>query len=40
LVGKRYAKAEEYALDLAQKYEVPGFILQLAFWTKKSSYEK
>lgn len=40
LKGKRYLQAEEFALDLAQKYGVPGYLLQLAFWTKKSTYQK
>jgi len=39
LKGKAYLQAEEFALDLARKYDVPGFMLQLAFWTKNSSYQ-
>ncbi len=38
LKGKPYREAEEYAFDLAEKYDVPGYLLQLAFWTKKSTY--
>lgn len=36
--GKRYIECEKLALNLAQKYNVPGHILQLAFWTKNSTY--
>ena len=36
--GRRYLETEEFAFDLADKYRVPGYILQLAFWTKKSTY--
>ncbi len=39
LSGRKYLEAEEMALDLAKKYGVPGHILQLAFYTKKSSYQ-
>jgi thermostable 8-oxoguanine DNA glycosylase len=35
---KRYTHCEELTLALAEKYTVPGHILQLAFWTKNSSY--
>jgi len=40
LTQSDYLRAEEFALDLARKYEVPGYVLQMAFWTKKSTYEK
>jgi thermostable 8-oxoguanine DNA glycosylase len=40
LSEKQYLEAETFAFDLAGKYDVPGYILQLAFWTKKSSYGK
>lgn len=40
LKGRKYLQAEEFTSDLAQKYEVPGYLLQLAFWTKKSTYQK
>jgi thermostable 8-oxoguanine DNA glycosylase len=39
LSGRKYLEAEEMALDLARKYGVPGYVLQLAFYTKKSSYQ-
>lgn len=38
LDGKKYIKAEAFALDLAGKYDVSGYLLQLAFWAKKSTY--
>ena len=38
LNGKKYIKAEAFALDLAGKYDVSGYLLQLAFWAKKSTY--
>lgn len=40
LDGKKYLKAEEFALNLANKYNVPGYLLQLTFWTKHSTYQK
>ncbi len=39
LKGRSYIEAEEFSLDLANKCGVPGYILQLAYWTKKSSYK-
>jgi thermostable 8-oxoguanine DNA glycosylase len=39
LSNSQYLEAESFTFDLAQKYEVPGYILQLAVWTKKSTYK-
>jgi len=38
LKGDSYLEAEEFALDLAQKYEIPGYLLQMAFYTTRSSF--
>jgi thermostable 8-oxoguanine DNA glycosylase len=38
LTYNQHLHVEEYALDLAQKYDVPGYLLQLAFYTKNSTY--
>ncbi len=40
ITGKKYLEAEEFSLDLAEKYNVPGHLLQLAYWTKYSSFKK
>jgi thermostable 8-oxoguanine DNA glycosylase len=38
--GAEYLKFENFALDLAQKYNVPAYLLQLAVYTRYSTYRK
>jgi|GEM_PF-1443921 len=38
--GGNYSTFESFAFDLAEKYSVPGYLLHLAFWTKKSTASK
>lgn len=38
--GKNYGLFENHSWDLAEKYGVSGHVLQLAFWTKHSTYAK
>ncbi len=40
LRGAQYLRAEEQAADLAVRYGVPGYLLQLTYWTKHSTYQK
>ena len=37
---RQYLQVEEFALDLSKKYSVPGYLLQLAVWAKRSTYSK
>ncbi len=38
--GGKYLELESFAFDLADKYETSGHMLQLAFWTKYSTFNK
>jgi len=40
ITGSKYIQAEDFALELAEKYSVPGGLLQLAYWTKHSSFKR
>jgi thermostable 8-oxoguanine DNA glycosylase len=40
LTREQYLQAERCAIDLANKYGVSGYLLQMAIWSKFSSFRK